>query len=87
MIGRNELAGYMMRRRARSRWDDEEEDLPPSFTLPSTPAATHTAPELESFLPAGVDQDWACKKCYVNDACMLYRKVGNYFSGGWFCFV
>lgn len=27
----------------------------------------------EAFLPAPIDQDHACKRCYVIDSCMLYR--------------
>lgn len=29
----------------------------------------------DSFLPPSLNDEWACKKCYTVDACMLYRKV------------
>ena len=31
--------------------------------------------EEEPFLPPTIDDEWACKRCYALDACMLYRKV------------
>lgn len=30
-----------------------------------------------ALLPPPIDDERSCKKCYVGDACMLYRKVRN----------
>ncbi|KAF8686372.1 DNA replication factor Dna2 [Rhizoctonia solani] len=73
MVGRNELAASIMYHR----------ELKVSETSnPHTPATPPTQPptqlELASskdeiFLPPPIDENYQCSKCYVKDACVLYR--------------
>ena len=65
MITRNELANYLTRR-LRMRMD--------------TTSGSGQTGDSCSFLPPTIDQERACSRCYVADACMLYRKVGDRLS-------
>lgn len=62
---RNEIAGYMMRRIQNTDVREDEMDVQDT-----------SAPE--PFLPATIDDERTCKRCYALDACMLYRKVRLY---------
>ena len=64
---RNEMAGYIMRRTQRSGVQDDEMDVEDALTP-------------EPFLPATIDDERTCKRCYALDACMLYRKVCFLFT-------
>ncbi|KAJ7761485.1 DNA replication factor Dna2-domain-containing protein [Mycena maculata] len=59
MSARNELAAYMARRSQNSDHRKAREQ-------------TETA---EPFLPPTIDDERICKRCYVLDSCMLYRKA------------
>ncbi|KAF8232801.1 Dna2-domain-containing protein [Tricholoma matsutake] len=59
---RNEMAGFMMRRTQRSGSQEDEMDVEDA-----------SAPE--PFLPATIDAERTCKRCYALDTCMLYRKA------------
>jgi len=59
---RNEMAGYLMRRNQNSGVREGEMDV-------------EDAPAPDPFLPATIDDERTCKRCYALDTCMLYRKV------------
>lgn len=70
---RNELASYMVRRSGKqhtkasssvSSQDSSDNNISTSDAL--TP---------EPFLPPTINQERMCGRCYVSDACMLYKKV------------
>ncbi|KAI0746475.1 Dna2-domain-containing protein [Daedaleopsis nitida] len=68
LVARNEMAGHMMSRlRAKgsivAKEDGEDE------------GAIVAVEDLESFLPATIDDVRTCGKCYALDTCMLYRKA------------
>ena len=72
---RNELASWMMKRIRAGRGGEagEEEDVISTQTFSDPKKIV----ELEdSFLPPTIDDERTCKRCYVQDTCMLYRKVG-----------
>lgn len=56
------MAGFMMRRTQRSGSQEDEMDVEDA-----------SAPE--PFLPATIDAERTCKRCYALDTCMLYRKA------------
>ena len=70
---RNQLAYWMMKRirAGRASEADEEEDVMSVMTQ----NAKGIVELEESFLPPTVDDERTCKRCYVVDTCMLYRKV------------
>lgn len=69
MIARNNTAGYMVRRRA-------VKPSPCNYEEDAEAAAVEPSPiEDVNFLPPTIDEEFACKKCYAVDGCMLYRKV------------
>ncbi|KAF8629517.1 hypothetical protein AX17_005643 [Amanita inopinata Kibby_2008] len=71
LIGtRNELASWMMKRIRSSRRDDTD-----VMEVAGGGDTQRTVVVEESFLPPTIDDDRACKKCYVLDTCMLYRKA------------
>ena len=61
LIGRNEIAGWLMKRVKVNR-DEKEAEI--DFSKGDEP-----------FLPGTIDDDRICKRCYALDACMLFRKV------------
>ncbi len=71
---RNQLASWMMKRirAGRAGEADEEEDV----MLVTTQNSKGIVELEESFLPPTIDDERTCKRCYVVDTCMLYRKVG-----------
>ena len=88
LIGvRNELVGYMWRRVRRKKGKGKEdinkaragdldvdmEDIIPPSSL--NPGKSSNEPEEESFLPPPIDDERACKRCYVLDTCLLFRKA------------
>ncbi|KAL5511792.1 DNA2 [Sanghuangporus vaninii] len=60
IITRNELANYLTRR-LRMKTGSAPDNRQKS--------------DASSFLPPTINQDRACSRCYVADACMLYRKA------------
>ncbi|GAA5907066.1 hypothetical protein JCM8208_004503 [Rhodotorula glutinis] len=53
--------------------DDEDAELWAEMDLPPSSA---TAADLEpALLPPPIDDERSCKRCYVRDACMLYRRA------------
>ncbi|KAF8634708.1 hypothetical protein AX15_000763 [Amanita polypyramis BW_CC] len=75
IVTRNELASWMMKRirtgQKRGEEVDDEEVLPKVDSR-----ETQEAVDLEEpFLPSTIDNERMCKKCYVLDTCMLYRKA------------
>ncbi|PWN42091.1 hypothetical protein IE81DRAFT_314288 [Ceraceosorus guamensis] len=64
IIGRNELASYMLKRSAERR---SKVLAKPESQLPEAP------PRLE--LPATIDSERTCGRCYAVDGCMLYRRA------------
>ncbi|CAE6444548.1 unnamed protein product [Rhizoctonia solani] len=73
IIGRNELAASIMYHR---------ELRGPEVPEPQSPATPSTQPQTQpefanfsddSFLPPPIDENYQCSKCYVKDACVLYR--------------
>lgn len=61
IMTRNELARYLMNRSKRGKGKNT--------------AADNSYGGSSSMLPETIDQERACGRCYVSDACMLYRKV------------
>jgi DNA replication ATP-dependent helicase Dna2 len=64
IMARNELASWMARRAPK----DKERNEPAQLIVEVE----------EAFLPPTIDDERACKRCYVLDTCMLYRKVRVY---------
>ena len=77
IMTRNELATWMMKRIRAGRVgeggeeDDTIADAAQCFSGPKKIVELE-----ESFLPPTIDDERTCKRCYVLDTCMLYRKVG-----------
>lgn len=75
MLGRNELAASIMYRRelpkSGSTLSQDEPDIP---SIPPTQRDPGSSNE-DNFLPPPIDEDYQCSKCYVRDACTLYRTV------------
>ncbi|EJD05682.1 Dna2-domain-containing protein [Fomitiporia mediterranea MF3/22] len=67
IMARNELANYLMRRSRRRKKSFEEAN--------SKESMHEEKPAEVPFLPPTIDQERACGRCYVADACMLYRKA------------
>jgi DNA replication ATP-dependent helicase Dna2 len=61
IVGRNELAGWIMRR-VKASLDDR------------TPGPGELDND-SGFLPPTIDNERICKRCFALDSCMLYRKV------------
>ncbi|KAG8731035.1 Tripartite DNA replication factor [Ceratobasidium sp. 423] len=72
MTSRNELAASIMYHRELKVSETSEPHSPaPPPTQPSTqPEFTNFD---DSFLPPPIDDNYQCSKCYVKDACVLYR--------------
>ncbi|CCO32082.1 DNA replication ATP-dependent helicase Dna2 [Rhizoctonia solani AG-1 IB] len=73
MVGRNELAASIMHHRELKVSDVSEPYTP--TTPPTQPQTQLEAANLENdtFLPPPIDENYQCSKCYVKDACVLYR--------------
>lgn len=81
ILARNEFATYLHRRmimsaesfrfsqRDKAMENDPDHDM---FDLVSSPPS-QTKPE--ALLPEPIDEERSCSRCYVGDACMLFRKV------------
>jgi DNA replication ATP-dependent helicase Dna2 len=67
VVTRNELASWMKKKTKAGGGDRFSGDYDTQKTI---------AVE-ESFLPPTVDNERICKRCYVLDTCMLYRKVNS----------
>lgn len=78
---RNELARYASMRSdwslSRAKNKERSEESGDFAELVAKDAATDEQPQdiEDALLPVPVDDDHWCKRCYANDACMLYRKV------------
>ncbi|CAE6465876.1 unnamed protein product [Rhizoctonia solani] len=77
MIGRNELAASIMYHREPKSSEPSEPHTPET---PSEMPPTQPPTQLEfnsfnddGFLPPPIDENYQCSKCYVKDACVLYR--------------
>ncbi|CAE6383406.1 unnamed protein product [Rhizoctonia solani] len=73
MVGRNELAASIMYHRE-LKASETSDPHAPATPLTQPP----TQPELATFkndifLPPPIDENYQCSKCYVKDACVLYR--------------
>ncbi|KAH7338153.1 AAA domain-containing protein [Rhizoctonia solani] len=73
MVGRNELAASIMYHRELKSYEPSR-----SHTPETPPTQPPTQPEFASFdddgfLPPPIDENYQCSKCYVKDACVLYR--------------
>lgn len=62
ILARNELAGYMMQRHRQSE----------------SRGGSGQQKGDEPFLPPTIDDERECKRCFVLDTCMLYRKASPY---------
>lgn len=76
LSGRNELAGYMSRKRILQ----ERSKTKPSASQKSasgTQSVPLSAMDIEELpvLPWTIDDPRECRSCYANEGCMLYRKV------------
>lgn len=90
LIARNEFATYLHRRMTLSTngWPSSTQEATPQPTPKQEPAMSEDEEELwgdttieqdveeRPLLPAPIDEERSCKRCYVADACMLFRKVG-----------
>lgn len=65
IMARNELAGYIVRRKVKVDSDDDVKS-PGGHWLSGEP-----------FLPPTIDNERVCGRCYSSDACMLYKKVSK----------
>jgi DNA replication ATP-dependent helicase Dna2 len=83
MIGRNELAASIMYHRElqTSKASSSEDE---SY-IPATPPTQResTSSNENNFLPPPIDEEYQCSKCYVRDACALYRTVCPRQTGVW----
>lgn len=66
---RNELRGLIMTRNDMAAW------MMKRYPRGSNEGQSKEKDVEEAFLPPTIDDERACKKCYVLDTCMLYRKV------------
>ncbi|KAF9479182.1 Dna2-domain-containing protein [Pholiota conissans] len=73
LIGvRNELAAWAWRRvRKRKGRDEENMDMDVDGPKKTEP----TQEDIEHFLPAPIDDERACTRCYALDTCLLFRKT------------
>ncbi|KAK2462805.1 hypothetical protein APHAL10511_005196 [Amanita phalloides] len=73
---RNELASWMMTRSKTSSdgEDHEDEEILAGVTQSNTDMQRIIASG-KPFLPPTIDNERTCKRCYVLDTCMLYRKA------------
>lgn len=70
---RNELRGLMMARNDMAAWMMRRMSKEGSKKV-------HKETEVEeAFLPATIDDERICKRCYTLDTCMLYRKVREFY--------
>ena len=60
---RNELASFLARREV------EQSEL----------SNDHLGNQNDAFLPATIDSERICGRCYVSDACMLYKKANSLY--------
>jgi len=71
---RNELRGLMMARNDMAAWLTKR--MPKEGSKKE-----HKETEVEeAFLPATIDDERICKRCYTLDTCMLYRKVREFYA-------
>jgi DNA replication ATP-dependent helicase Dna2 len=56
--------------------EDEDEAMWAELDAPAATSANRVGEEEEvALLPPPIDDEWGCKKCYVRDSCMLFRRV------------
>ena len=70
---RNELASYMVRRSGKQH--AKASSSVSSQDSSDNNISTSDASTPEPFLPPTINQERMCGRCYVSDACMLYKKV------------
>ena len=70
-IARNELAAYL----TPPPPDEDERHGPPEPTMPVPPSSQLVALDQRPRLPPAIDDERSCKRCFVVDACMLYRRA------------
>jgi DNA replication ATP-dependent helicase Dna2 len=78
--GRNLLVGWMIKRTGglRRKQCDKSDDQVKGWEAKNDEKAQNgerSVEDSELFLPPTIDDERACNRCYVLDACMLYRKV------------
>jgi DNA replication ATP-dependent helicase Dna2 len=78
---RNEIAAYMWKR-LRNR-NSKKESKRPADSVDMGKQMELGVEKEEPFLPPPVDDERICKRCYVQDACFLFRKTHpNHSSSG-----
>jgi DNA replication ATP-dependent helicase Dna2 len=83
--GRNLLVGWMIKRigglrggKRHDKSDDQVRDWE-AKNDEKTRNGERSVEDSELFLPPTIDDERACNRCYVLDACMLYRKVRLFY--------
>lgn len=61
VMARNEIASYIAKRQVKKKVAEEGNECASS--------------SIEPFLPPTIDDERTCGRCFVKDACMLYKKV------------
>jgi DNA replication ATP-dependent helicase Dna2 len=81
IAARNEIAAYMWKRLRQRK--SKKESKPPADSVDKGTMVELTVEKEEPFLPPPVDDERICKRCYVQDACFLFRKAHpNHSSSG-----
>jgi DNA replication ATP-dependent helicase Dna2 len=79
LIGaRNEMAAYMWRRirKGKAKAMDMDVDIEDAILGASNPnPVANEEVKDEPFLPAPIDDERLCKRCYALDTCLLFRKT------------
>lgn len=80
---RNDLAAWGWRRVRKHRRTDEEKNEPvvESSLRTVREMDEEEEGEIEQFLPAPIDDERTCKRCYSLDTCLLFRKTHPDHSG------
>jgi len=81
IAARNEIAAYMWKRLQNRK--SKKESKKPSDSVDKGAQVALAVEKEEPFLPPPVDDERICKRCYVQDACFLFRKAHpNHSSSG-----
>ncbi|PRQ72091.1 AAA domain-domain containing protein, partial [Rhodotorula toruloides] len=72
ILARNRFATFLHRRMTLTPSEDEDDAL---WGDVDVPVSSQVEGAELALLPPPIDDERSCKKCYVGDACMLYRKA------------
>ncbi|KAL7342171.1 AAA domain-containing protein [Rhodotorula toruloides] len=72
ILARNRFATFLHRRMTLTPSEDEDDAL---WGDADFPVSSQVEGAELALLPPPIDDERSCKKCYVGDACMLYRKA------------